>query len=204
MRPGDIVVDIGANIGVHSLPMARRAGQIGATVFAFEAAPDTADRLESNAIRNEVRLEVVRRALGATFGRATLSAAASWDPSDTGVRSLFGDGPSVCEVQVVTFDSWAEERRLSRLDLVKVDVEGAEMAVLQGMEGSLARLRPRLIVVEVVPDHLRRAGSSPEALAAFFEGLGYVSDGPSVSAVAGGNTGGFWPNVVMRPTGAAA
>jgi FkbM family methyltransferase len=62
------------------------------------------------------------------------------------VRSLHGTGPRVQEVTVTT---WAAAARIERLDLIKLDVEGAELEALRGMAGSLRRLRPRALVVEV-------------------------------------------------------
>ena len=59
---------------------------------------------------------------------------------------------------VINFDTWAAEHRVERLDLVKLDVEGAELAALQGMAGALTRLRPRALLVEVKDRVLDRAG----------------------------------------------
>ena len=198
LRHGDVVADIGANIGIHSLPLARRVAALAGTVLAFEAAVDTADLLRDLATLNDLAVEVHTVALGKERATAALHQSPNWDPGDLGVRSLFADGDVVQEVDVVPFDDWAEERGLHRLDIVKIDVEGAEHDVLLGMHRSLERYRPRLIVVEVVEWFLVRSGSSPAALDAFLQTHGYGIIGPTVAEIITGPTGPLWPNAVYR------
>jgi len=78
---------------------------------------------------------------------------------------------------VAAFDGWAEGAGLDRLDVVKIDVEGAELDVLRGMRASLARLRPRVVVLEVKASVLARAGVDPAALRAFLRAAGYAPTG---------------------------
>jgi FkbM family methyltransferase len=196
---GDVIVDVGANIGVHSLPLARRVRGLGGLVLAFEPAADTAARLRTTATRNGIDVEVVPIALGRNPGTATLRQSTAWEQADLGVRSLFGDGDAVAPVQVVRFDDWAAARPLARLDIVKIDVEGGEMDVLAGMTASLRSLCPRLIVVEVVEKFLRRSGTSSAALDEFLSTHGYRTDGPAVSEIVQGAVGPWWPNAVYRP-----
>ena len=198
LRAGDVVADIGANIGIHALPLARRIATLGGTVHAFEAAVDTAGVLLDLARRNTLALEVHTVALGKERATAALHQSPNWEPGDLGVRSLFADGDVVQEVDVVPFDEWADDRGLERLDIVKIDVEGAEHDVLLGMHRSLERFHPRLIVVEVVEWFLVRSGSSPAALDAFLRAHGYAIVGPTVAEITAGPTGPLWPNAVYR------
>jgi FkbM family methyltransferase len=191
---GHVLVDAGAAIGMHALPAAKS----GARVFAFEPAPDSAGQLERVAHEHGLEtLTVVRAALAATPGKLPLRASAGWDAADQAVRSLHGSGEPLFIVPVIVFDEWAAD--LDRLDVVKLDVEGGETDALKGMRQTIVRLRPRLLVVEVVPSLLTRAGSSVEALARLVEELGYEADGPSVFETAAKRQGAFWPNVVLRP-----
>jgi hypothetical protein len=68
-------------------------------------------------------------------------------------------------------------RRLERLDLVKLDVEGAELEALRGMAGFLRRLRPRALVVEVKQRVLDRAGVDGDEIHLLLSRLGYASTG---------------------------
>jgi FkbM family methyltransferase len=178
LRRGDVVADVGAHVGVHVLPAAARLRRLGGgTVVAFEPARDSAARLRAAAARNRLVITVVEAALGAERGTAELRADPAYDPADAGVRSLHGRGTLVQAVAVTSFDLWAAETRLERLDLVKLDVEGSELAVLQGMAGSLRRLRPRALVVEVKQRVLNRAGVDGHEIRELLSRLGYESTG---------------------------
>ena len=178
LRQGDGMVDVGAHIGVHALTAGARLRRLGGgTVVAFEPAHDTAARLRAAAARNRLELTVVEAALGAEPGTADLRADPAYDAADAGVRSLHGRGPRVQAVPVTTFDAWAAEAGLGRLDLVKLDVEGAELEALRGMAGSLSRLRPRALVVEVKQRVLERAGVGGDKVREYLDRLGYESTG---------------------------
>jgi hypothetical protein len=97
-------------------------------VTAFEPASDSAARLRAAATANRLDLTVVEAALGAGPGAADLLADPDYDPADAGSVPLHGTGTLVQSVSVTIFDSWAAEHRVARLDLVKLDVEGAELA----------------------------------------------------------------------------
>jgi hypothetical protein len=78
---------------------------------------------------------------------------------------------------VTSFDGWAEAAGLTRLDVVKIDVEGSELDVLIGMERILRSLRPRLVIIEVIEENLRRGGSSPAELLELMADAGTLSRG---------------------------
>jgi len=140
LRASEVFVDVGAHIGIHSLVAARA----GARAVAFEPAPDSAARLRSAAAANSLAVEVVQAALGAEEGEIELFADSRYAAADAGVRSIHGTGTLVATARATTLDSCG----LDRLDVLKVDVEGAEAAVLEGARDSLVRLRPRAVIVE--------------------------------------------------------
>jgi FkbM family methyltransferase len=178
LRRGDVMVDVGAHIGVHALAAAARLRRLGGgSVVAFEPAHDSASKLRAAAARNRLQLTVVEAALGAEPGTAELRADPAYDAADAGVRSLHARGPRVQTVPVTTFDAWAAAARLERLDLVKLDVEGAELEALRGMAGSLGRLRPRALVVEVKQRVLEQAGVDGDEVREYLNRLGYQSTG---------------------------
>jgi FkbM family methyltransferase len=175
LRRGDIYVDIGAHVGIHALIAARRLQELGGGhVYAFEPATDSGDRLAMAAKRNGLEnLTLVRAAVGESTGRLQLRSDPAFGDDDPAVRSAFGPGPVVGDFPVVGFDEWASDQGLSRLSVVKVDIEGGELAALKGMRASLVRLRPRLLIVEVSPELLRRGGQSKEQLYAELARSGY-------------------------------
>jgi FkbM family methyltransferase len=141
-----VVVDGGAHIGVLTLLAASLCPR--GTVYAFEPAPATADYLEGNVRANGLANVVVERAvLGAVDGEVGFQ----FEP-DYPAGSHVGDAPAV---RAVRLDTWAGEHGLDRIDLVKLDLEGAEIAAIEGGARTLTDLRP-IVVVECNPVALRR------------------------------------------------
>ena len=173
LRPGDVAVDVGAHVGVHALAMARR----GARVVAFEPTPDSAAALRAAAARNGLAVEVVELALGDAAGTVELLADPRYGAADAGVRSQFGAGEVVARARADTFDAWAQRCGLDRLDVVKVDVEGAEVLVLRGMGETLARLRPWLVIVEIKDVVMERGPGDEAQLHALLAAAGYAPTG---------------------------
>jgi FkbM family methyltransferase len=164
---GGTVLEGGAHLGFVTVHAARAAGPDG-RVVAFE--PDASVRpvLQRNLQVNGIadRVEVVPKALGEARGNAWLFA--SGDTSNLFGPALTGV-PSV-EVEVVR----ADEELSAPVDVVKLDLEGAEPAALRGMSGLLAGDRPpRTIFVECHPELLEKAGSSTEELLGILTGHGY-------------------------------
>ncbi|TCC12516.1 FkbM family methyltransferase [Kribbella soli] len=172
LRHGDVVLDAGANIGVHAFTAGKRLKELGGgRVIAFEPAADMVAKLGAGAARNDVPLEVVPAALGERPELATLRTDSRYDEADAGVRSLYGDGDVVQEVSVVRLDDWAREHELDRLDVVKLDIEGSESAALTGATRTLKRLQPRALLVED-----KRSDSSAR-LHAVLDECGYLPTG---------------------------
>jgi hypothetical protein len=104
----------------------------------------------------------------------------------------------VADVPIIRFDDWACETQLGRLDVVKIDVEGHELSVLNGMCASLTRHRPRLLILEIVESHLQRAGTTPREVTELVDGFGYEPVGATIEQIAAGRTDVFWPNARLR------
>jgi FkbM family methyltransferase len=174
LRLGDVFVDVGAHIGVHALVAARRLRELGGgRVIAFEPAQDSATKLRHAAARNRLDVAVVEAALSDVPGTADLRTDPDYGLEDAGVRSQYGSGQVVQQITLTPFDAWANEAGLPRLDLVKIDVEGAEPRVIQGMQRSLARLRPRALVAELKATTLERAGTDGATVRELLRDLDY-------------------------------
>jgi len=138
-------MDIGANIGLHSLRAA--GGESIGSVFAFEPGRATFAMLERNIARNGLsgKIRAYPQAIGAASGRAEFHFCA-----DDAYSSLKPDRrrpvQQTYEVSVTTVDQWVQREALARLDLVKIDVEGSEAEVIAGAQETLARYRPELMV----------------------------------------------------------
>jgi len=162
IRPGMCVLDVGANAGLFTLMAAKLVGAEG-SVHAFEPSPRDRDRLLANISLNGLsNVRVHATALGRTAGKAVLSVAAAAHPGHNTMGGFaYADDARAysVEVEVTSLDDFAAAERLTRIDLLKIDVEGSETAVLQGARESLLRFRP-VIVVEASDASLRQMGTS--------------------------------------------
>ncbi|MEZ4700725.1 MAG: FkbM family methyltransferase [Rhodothermales bacterium] len=146
VQPGQVVYDIGANCGFFSVLAARLTGEAG-RVYAFEPVPDHIDAIRRNAELNQFAQIVVKpMAVGATTGEEAL--AITDHPGGATLRSTGIVPPDMREyvnVSVVSIDDLLMAGKLPPPDFVKIDVEGAELAVIRGMSTTLRTIRPVLI-----------------------------------------------------------
>lgn len=175
LKPGMVFVDVGANDGYYTLFAAQRVGPSG-RVLAVE--PSTRERanLERNIARNSLgNVTVIPLALGATCGTAELRLAQSAHSGHNTLGRFANDGvqaESVEQVKVCMLDALASEVDLDRIDVMKIDVEGAEASVIAGAREVLARTQP-VIVLEISDKALRGQGSDAQRLIAALRELGY-------------------------------
>jgi len=140
-----VVFDVGANVGWWSVPLARRLAPAGGRVVAFEPVPANRARLEwavqANAVQGSV--QVVPVALGDKPGELGMWLKSEETGAGSGTAALVtGSGPSHLRVPVVTLDQWTAEQGVRRCDLMKLDIEGAELMMLRGAERFVAETRP--------------------------------------------------------------
>jgi FkbM family methyltransferase len=172
LAPGDCFYDIGANIGFFSLVAARRVGADG-QVYAFEPVPDNAAAIaESARLNGLATITVFAEAVGASPGREELTLTQHIGGAALASIPPPPDCMGRIEVDVIRLDDAIAARGLRPPSLVKIDVEGAEAAVLTGMADTLRRHRPAL-VYEV--DDATRAGLDRKAqvLAEIVTSAGY-------------------------------
>jgi FkbM family methyltransferase len=168
LKSGDTFVDVGANFGIYSLLGARIVGANG-KVFAFEPIPKLCALLRSNAQHNDLSaLTVNEMALGETSGMASLSLHA--DEGRSSLRPMDGEVVGTIDVRIATLDQ--EISPDLTVSVVKLDVEGFELAVLKGATRILSRDRP-VILFENNPDALLEAGASTASLVSELRSFGY-------------------------------
>jgi FkbM family methyltransferase len=155
---GDVFVDIGANSGYFSVLAALRVGPRG-RVFAFEPNPAVRQQLQRHVELNAIadRVTVSDLAIADEDADDVRLFVSCW-PENDGIASLNPAAETLARgglradasiaVRVRTFDTWVQSARPSRIDLIKIDVEGAEARVLSGMSATFTSLRPRRIICE--------------------------------------------------------
>jgi FkbM family methyltransferase len=161
--PGCTVIDVGANVGMHTLPMARRVGPAG-RVLALEAAPRMADLLRRTIELNGLDW-VELHPVAASDRDGTLRFNVSAHTSLSSVLPLDGATETI-DIPARRLDTLVAPGE--RVDLVKIDVEGAELQVWQGMQRIVADNPDIALVLEFGPSHLAKAGQS---VSGWFEAL---------------------------------
>ncbi|MCS4434556.1 FkbM family methyltransferase [Aquiflexum sp. XJ19-10] len=147
VKPGNIVVDAGANIGLISIFCALRAGQNG-LVLSFEPHPETYPILKKNIAVNGIsQIDAYNKALGSTSGTAKIYSNLQINRGAASMVEFQEDSPSF-DVEVVSLDSVLKQHLISNLDLLKIDVEGFEMEVLKGAKGILSGNNGPFLVIE--------------------------------------------------------
>jgi FkbM family methyltransferase len=160
LRPGDTVIDIGANTGLFAMGAARVVGNNG-WVHAFEPVPRNADLLDANLELNGIENVIVNRlALSQSEGVATFYSVMSREESrclseptaliNSGLGSLAPRPGADTEIKVPVqrLDEYIRKSRVDRVDFIKIDVEGAEKLVLEGAEELLSRVDAPIIMFE--------------------------------------------------------
>ena len=168
------VIDVGANIGLHSVKLSKRVHEL--LVHAFEPVNTTFAALVRNVERNGAgrAVRAHHMAISDHDGKVTLTAGFRPGnfvvPNDARAR-----GTQVEAVTARRVDSLVAELGIERVDLVKCDVEGHEMAVLTGATGTLNRCRP-LVFVEIMERYARRYGHSTMDVFELMRRCGYRYD----------------------------
>jgi FkbM family methyltransferase len=171
---GAVFFDVGAHIGYDALKGARLVGETG-RVVAFEPNPNTLALLRSN-IEASGAHNIIVQPIACTDAETTLTLFDSTPGGNSGSSSLSqanaGARTRPYTVRGRPIDDVVAELGLSRVDVLKADVEGAELLVLRGAAQTLRRFHP-VLILEVVPRQLHNIGTSVEELNAFIKAAGY-------------------------------
>jgi len=173
LKPGMVVFDVGANIGLHTLYFCKRVQREG-KVFAFEPMKTTFERLVMHIKNNDVvNVEAFNCALGATVGMVEVVE----NPEDTSrafVRDIGLDSTTQCGVELLTLDAFAEAQKIKRIDFLKIDAEGFEGEILAGATELIARKTIRVMQIELDEQCVGQTGSGGAKVIPTLLANGYV------------------------------
>ncbi len=172
LKPGMVVLDIGANIGYHTLISSTLVGNTG-KIYAFEPEPYNFELLLKNIEVNEFKnITPINKALSDNIGTTKLFL----DTKSDGKHSLSEKNVNTnkfIEVEKITLDSFYKSMgENNEIDFIKIDVEGAERLVVKGGE-KLLKENDIMIIMEFIPFHIRNLGASPEKLLSLLMGFGF-------------------------------
>ena len=197
VKPGDVVCDVGANLGYFSFLMAELVGENG-KVHSFEPNPVLGDVFEKSLSLNGYRDRVVLNRAAVT-NRSSESANfyISQDKTNSGLSSLhmhewgtehgFFSKDDKVSVQTTNLNDYFARERIERCSFLKIDVEGGEAEVVRGMDILLKTVRPKAVILETrangeADQLMRSAGYRPTLL----KGDGALRNEPDES---------FWGNI---------
>ena len=175
LRPGQVAIDIGANVGMHSVVMANRVGPTGHVVV-FEPDPHPMGRLRRNMALNGI--DWVTTVEAAVSARSEVRSFYLHDDSIGNfanaslVAANVGKETSSVQMQVVSIDEWMRDNPLPRVDLIKLLAQGEEFNALQGMRGLIERDRPKIFFL-YEPSYWHRQGLELMDAVKFFADHGY-------------------------------
>lgn len=168
-KAGDVVIDVGANIGETALTMAATVGKSG-KVFAFEPDPRIRARCERNFELNSFsNLDLVPYALSDAPAKHQLFCMSERNPAGNRILAE-GSGDSV-SIESIRLDDFLADKKVS-VSLIKIDVEGFEYNVIRGAEATIRRDRP-VLFIELSDSNLRANGITAVMLLELVESFGY-------------------------------
>lgn len=165
---GDII-DIGANLGIFSLILAKRFPEF--KVHSFEPNPSTFQALQANIQLNQcANIQALKYAISGHNGEVYFNA----DPINRGTtRIVTSASDYVVSLPCMTLDTYVEGQSIKEIAFLKVDVEGYETSVFQGAKHLLSQQQAQIIYYEVCPELATKAGFAPELPTQILQQNGY-------------------------------
>ena len=170
IKPGNTVLDIGANIGYYTLISARLVGPLG-RVYAFEPDPANFRLLQKNVEANGyANVVLVNKAVSNKTGKLRLYL----NPANRGDHRVYDskDGRPSLEIETVALDRFFKPLD-KKIHFIKMDIQGAEALALEGMKGLVGKNKRIKLVTEFSPASLKLAGSRPESYLKSLKLLGF-------------------------------
>lgn len=173
-KPGAVIIDIGAHIGLFSVIASQITGDTG-KVYAFEPAPSTYELLQKTLSINHNRsvIEAFQKAVGKEPGKISFFVSDDEADNSNSLVNYKDDRPlHGIDVEVTSVDAFVKEKKINKLNFIKIDVEGAEYDTLQGAAETLQNLRP-VCIVAIHPEPIKAKGDRLEDIYDFIVGRQY-------------------------------
>ncbi len=173
LKPGDVALDIGGNIGLQSIRMSKSVGEKG-TVFAFEPLTHLQEKFSKNIKLNKAgNIKLFPYALSNVESEADFHInKGNWNQGSFNISNR-QEGTEIQHVIIKVADEIPSIKALNSLDLVKIDVEGFEYQVLLGLKQTISKHKPR-IIFEYDANYWQANGQSISECFGFLSGLGYI------------------------------
>ena len=171
LKPGDIFLDIGANIGYFSLLAAKH--EPTARIISFEPVSTVFKMLEENISRNDAKnVEALNAGVGEKKEEREIYLSGEDNIGMSSFQKPGNYSGKTERVKVITVDEWFKSSGLAKVDLIKLDVEGSELAAVKGMTMTLQNFKPP-VIIEINPDTLLLFGHKPADIFNYFGQLNF-------------------------------
>lgn len=209
LKPHDVFIDVGANVGVFSLLAARQMNNKG-QIHAFEPLSMHIQKLNENLRLNGFTIvEVNHKALSRSIAECKLYLPPEHGvETNTGLASIYpspSTDPRFELISTTKLDNYVQTKGLTRIDLIKLDVEGAELDVLEGGRNSIERFRPS-VMMEINKKKLQLAGVRFPDIMSFWAGMSYlvylISHDGKLIKISDEDSLGLRQNIFCSPNGA--
>ena len=174
IKPGDVFIDIGANIGYYTLLASKLVGKHG-KVISIEASPRIFESLKNNLARNYIQnVKALNLAVSDSEGTVKVYFGGHGNCGETSILEQVGmefEG----EVKSIRLDTILISEELDKIRIVKIDVEGAEFSVVDGMHELLHKCPKVDVLIEINPERLATQGKTAESIFKIFEQAGYYA-----------------------------
>ena len=167
------MLDVGAHIGMFAVIAAQITGKRG-KVYAFEPAPSTYQLLKKTiAINAAETIAPLQKAVGAAVGKTTFFVSDSAADNGNSMVSYKEDRKlNGIDIDITTVDTVVKDNNLTKVNFIKIDVEGVEYDTLRGAAETLKNLRP-LCIVSIHPEPIAAKGDKLEDIYDLMKGLNY-------------------------------
>ena len=180
VKEGMNVIDIGANVGITTVTVARKIGRRG-KLYSFEPTPEYFNILKENISSNGLEnVKVYELAVTDQVGRALFY------QKELSSGIVFEEGAKKFEVSTTSIDRFLSEEKIERIDLINMDCEGSELLVLKGAKETLRKNKVK-IFCEIHHDFLKQLGQSVEELVQYLQGLEFQVQSVSLDDLMMGN-----------------
>lgn len=171
INSGDVILDVGANIGFHTLYFAELTGVAG-KVFAFEPVPVNFNSLQNNTNLNDFsQIVLVNKALGNV--NEILDIHINEQNQNPGAYNLLETGIKNATVECIKGDDYIREHCIQTVNFIKVDVEGFELEVFKGLSNTILKFKPK-IIFEYDANYQSKINEDSKELFYFLTDLGYT------------------------------
>jgi len=171
VRPDDVVIDIGANIGYFSLLVANNIPSVN--VISFEPVKDLFQSMNENISLNDFKnISTINAAVGEINEEKELYISAFDNLGMSSFKQPENYSGKKERVKVVTIDNWFKTSGLSKIDIIKLDIEGSELAALKGMKDILQKQK-LVLIVEVNPETLSMFSVKPSDICDYLKQLNF-------------------------------